>query len=149
MSNVPIQIENTIKEYLSIISKMIPIDKAILFGSYAKGNYNEESDVDLAIFSSSFNNQNRIESFRLLFLEAMNFSIDLQPQPFTKDDLLNPEGIVKEIFRTGIEMKMRSVKILGSWLFFIDDLPKYGYNTNKKEKNSIWLHKLKQLVLMV
>lgn len=106
MSNVPIQIENTIREYLSIISKMIPIDKAILFGSYAKGNYSEDSDIDLAIFSSSFNNQNRIESFRLLFLEAMNFPIDLQPQPFTEDDLLNPEGLVKEIFRTGIELKM-------------------------------------------
>ncbi|GAB6107416.1 nucleotidyltransferase domain-containing protein [Fusibacter bizertensis] len=106
MPNVPIQIENAIKEYLSIISKMIPIDKAVLFGSYAKGNYNEDSDIDLAIFSSAFNNQNRIESFRLLFLEAMNFPIDLQPQPFTEDDLLNPEGLVKEIFRTGIELKM-------------------------------------------
>ena len=84
----------------------IPIEKAYLFGSYAKGNYDENSDVDLAIFSPYFNDKDRLDNFRLLFLEAMNFSVDLQPQPFTEDDLNNPEGLVKEIFKTGIEIKL-------------------------------------------
>lgn len=105
MSNIPIQVEKTIKAYLESISKKIPIDKAILFGSYANGNYTSDSDVDLAIFSSYFNDRDRLESFRLLFLEAMNFPLDLQPQPFTEDDMLNPEGLVTEIFKTGIEIK--------------------------------------------
>lgn len=106
MSSIPVQIDQAIKEFLINVSKKIPIDKAILFGSYAKGNYTENSDVDLAIFSSYFNDKDRLDNFRLLFLEAMNFSVDLQPQPFTEDDMLFPEGIVKEIFKTGIELKM-------------------------------------------
>lgn len=106
MSNIPVQIDQAIKEFLINVSKKIPIDKAILFGSYAKGNYTESSDVDLAIFSSYFNDKDRLDNFRLLFLEAMNFSVDLQPQPFTEDDMLFPEGIVKEILKTGIELKM-------------------------------------------
>lgn len=66
MSNIPVQIDSAIREFLYNISKKIPIDKAILFGSYAKGNFTEDSDMDL----------------------------------------INPEGIVKEIIKTGIEIKM-------------------------------------------
>ena len=106
MPNLPVQIDRTIKEFLYNISMKIPIEKAILFGSYAKGNYNENSDVDLAIFSRYFNDKDRLDNFRLLFLEAMNFSVDLQPQPFTEDDLNNPEGFVKEIFKTGVEIEI-------------------------------------------
>lgn len=106
MLNVPAQVESTIKAYLENISKIIPIDKAILFGSYAKGNFSVDSDIDLAIFSSYFDGKDRLESFRLLFLEAMEFPLDIQPQPFTKDEMLKPDGIVSEIFKTGIEIKM-------------------------------------------
>lgn len=106
MLNVPAQVESTIKAYLENISKIIPIDKAILFGSYAKGNFSVDSDIDLAIFSSYFDGRDRLENFRLLFLEAMEFPLDIQPQPFTKDEMLKPDGIVSEIFKTGIEIKM-------------------------------------------
>ncbi len=106
MLNIPIQIVSAIKAFLNNISMKIPIEKAYLFGSYAKGNYDKNSDVDLAIFSRYFNDKDRLDNFRLLFLEAMNFSVDLQPQPFTEDDLNNPEGLVKEILKTGIEIKL-------------------------------------------
>lgn len=106
MLNIPAQVESTIKAYLENVSKIIPIDKAILFGSYAKGNFSIDSDIDLAIFSSYFDGRDRLESFRLLFLEAMEFPLDIQPQPFTKDEMLKPDGIVSEIFKTGVEIKM-------------------------------------------
>lgn len=106
MLNIPAQVERTIKAYLENISRIIPIDKAILFGSYAKGNYSVDSDIDLAIFSSYFDDKDRLESFRLLFLEAMEFPFDIQPQPFTKDEMLKPDGIVTEIINTGVEIKM-------------------------------------------
>lgn len=32
--------------------------------------------------------------------------VDLQPQPFTLDDYSNPDGLVKEILDTGIELKV-------------------------------------------
>ena len=106
MLNIPIQIDSAIKAFLNNISMKTPIEKAYLFGSYAKGNYDENSDVDLAIFSRYFNDKDRLDNFRLLFLEAMNFSVDLQPQPFTEDDLNNPEGLVYEILKTGFEIKI-------------------------------------------
>ena len=106
MLNITLQVEITIKDYLENVSKIIPIDKAILFGSYAKGNFSVDSDIDLAIFSSYFDGRDRLESFRIFFLEAMEFPLDIQPQPFTKDEMLKPDGIVSEIFKTGVEIKM-------------------------------------------
>ena len=50
-------IEMTIKQQIDEISmriiKNINPEKIILFGSYAKGNYNEDSDLDLIIIKQS------------------------------------------------------------------------------------------------
>ena len=43
-----------IKEYVNKIGNQISVEKAFLFGSYARGTYTPDSDVDLAIFSSYF-----------------------------------------------------------------------------------------------
>lgn len=34
----------------------------------------------------------------------MDYDIDLEPQPFTMDDYKEPEGLVKDILKTGIEI---------------------------------------------
>lgn len=45
------------------------IDKILLFGSYAKGNPNKYSDIDLAVFSRQFCNTKIISAvFRYWFL---------------------------------------------------------------------------------
>ena len=52
MARIPRPIQNTIEHYVRKIGKQLPIKKAVLFGSYAKGNYDKDSDIDIAIFSS-------------------------------------------------------------------------------------------------
>lgn len=104
MVTVPKQIQAIIKSYIRKIEKQIPIKKAYLFGSYAKGNHREDSDIDIAIFSEYFENLKPIDSFRFLFLEAMDYDVDLQPQAFTLNDLDDPQGIVENILKEGIEI---------------------------------------------
>ncbi len=70
MVKVPENIRDIVQEYLKDLSSEIKIDKAILFGSYAKGNYNVDSDIDLAIFSDLFRNMDRIESIKYLLKKA-------------------------------------------------------------------------------
>ncbi|WP_427846385.1 nucleotidyltransferase domain-containing protein [Desulfosporosinus hippei] len=36
------------------VGDQIKIDKAILFGSHAKGQFSSDSDIDLAVFSDDF-----------------------------------------------------------------------------------------------
>jgi len=49
--------EKTIEKINSIFSKYRNIDRVFLYGSRAKGNYKNGSDIDLSIESSSINLQ--------------------------------------------------------------------------------------------
>lgn len=46
------EITNGIKKFLK--TRNITVDKIIVFGSYAKGNYSADSDLDIAIISADF-----------------------------------------------------------------------------------------------
>lgn len=106
MANIPKNILEIIIKYIKELSKEISIDKVIIFGSYAKNCYNEDSDIDIAIFSKDFKNTSIIEDMSFLLIKTSGLGIDLQPQPFTLDDYSNPDGLVKEILDTGIELKV-------------------------------------------
>jgi len=104
MNKIPESVRIIINNYIRQISKDIKIEKVIIFGSYAKKTTHQNSDVDLAVFSENFKEKSRIENLKYLILNAMDYDIDLEPQPFTDEDFKNPEGFVEEIIRTGIEI---------------------------------------------
>lgn len=45
---------NIIREFVKAVSKDIKIEKVILFGSHARGDAGENSDIDLIIVSDDF-----------------------------------------------------------------------------------------------
>jgi len=104
MASIPQPIQEIISDYLQKVSDQIIINKVILFGSYAKGQFSSDSDIDLAVFSDDFIGMEPIERFRFLFLQAADYGLDLQPLAFTISDLSEPAGIVAEILRTGQEI---------------------------------------------
>lgn len=104
MASVPQPVQKIISDYLQKVGGQIKIDKVILFGSYAKGQFSSDSDIDLAVFSDDFIGMEPIERFRFLFLEAADYGLDLQPLAFTVSDLNEPAGIVAEILNTGQEI---------------------------------------------
>jgi predicted nucleotidyltransferase len=59
-------IKKIITEYLKHFPKNIKVEKILLFGSYAKENYNEDSDIDLIVISSDFKNMNFLERLEML-----------------------------------------------------------------------------------
>ena len=61
MAGITSEIRNIIEPYLADISLEIKVDRAILFGSYAKGTYHEDSDIDLAIFTDSLKDLERVD----------------------------------------------------------------------------------------
>ena len=40
---------NTVKKYTVLLRDYIDLEKVYLFGSYAKGNFRDDSDIDVAI----------------------------------------------------------------------------------------------------
>lgn len=104
MVNIPEVIRSSIESYVERIKQEIPVDKAILFGSYARGNFNSGSDIDLAIFSDFFQGMKRVDGIAFLLSRAVEYDLDLEPLAFTSDEYTERLGIVDEILKTGVEI---------------------------------------------
>ncbi len=96
---------DVIRNYVADVKKAMPIDRAYLFGSHAKGTATEHSDIDLCFFSKSFENLSMMDIMRPLFRLTWKYKgIDIEPMGFPTSDLENDNPFVKEIVRTGIEV---------------------------------------------
>lgn len=104
MDRIPKSVLEIVKDYVSNLQNKIPVEKAIIFGSYAKGTPHQFSDVNIAIFSDYFKGISRVESIYFLLLNAVDYDLDLEPQAFTMDEYYHPLGIVSEIISTGVEL---------------------------------------------
>lgn len=53
MTNVPAKVSNIIDEFVKGVYKILGdrVKKIILYGSYARGDYNESSDIDIMILT--------------------------------------------------------------------------------------------------
>lgn len=99
------EIMQSIKKYIKKISEYYKIDAIILFGSYAKGTENEDSDIDIAIISEDF--EDIIEDGAKLIGLTWKIDTKIEPHPITKEDFENSSNpFVKEVMDTGIELKV-------------------------------------------
>ena len=97
------EIMSSINKYIEKISQYYKIDAIILFGSYAKGVENEDSDIDIAVISSDFSDL--IEDGAKLIGFTWKIDTRIEPHPITKEDfekIANP--FVKEVVDTGIKV---------------------------------------------
>jgi uncharacterized protein len=87
------------KLYAEIIKTKYDYDQIILFGSYAKGTYNADSDIDIAVVFKEYDEtiDMQLELMRL----RRKLDSRIEPHPFRKKDftILNP--IVNEIIKYG------------------------------------------------
>jgi len=92
-----------IKRYILLLrQKGIEVSKVILFGSYAKGRATPDSDIDLAIVSSQFG-QDNWEEMILLRKLAMEIDSHIEPLPFAPKDIEDHYSTLsQEIKKTGI-----------------------------------------------
>lgn len=92
------------KKYLTFVRKVFFIEKAYLFGSYAKNTQHEWSDIDVAIVSRDFNNIPR--SLSMKFLTKMTLEVDTSIEPiviYSEEDSSPVVGTVAyEVVTTGI-----------------------------------------------
>ncbi|MDX2197018.1 MAG: nucleotidyltransferase domain-containing protein [Cytophagales bacterium] len=77
--------------------------KVYLFGSYTKGTYTEDSDIDIAIVLHDYNNLMDIQ----LELMRLRRKIDsrIEPHPYRERDFEMSNPLVNEILRYGQEIK--------------------------------------------
>jgi predicted nucleotidyltransferase len=95
-----------IKQYVLVLRNEIPVNKVILFGSYASGRQRKGSDVDIAVISDKFGvNPHEEGKYLLRKLWEVKFS-NIDPIPYSPRDLIsnNPSPLLFEIKKYGVEI---------------------------------------------
>ena len=97
------EILDVINVFVNEIKKYYNVSRVILFGSYAKGTNNEESDIDIAIISDEFENIYEC----MAELMGMTWDIDarIEPHPIKQKDFDEvSDYFIKEVRDTGIKV---------------------------------------------
>lgn len=92
-----------IKKYIAFLRKNnFDIRKAYLFGSYVKGNFTENSDIDLAVVMGNLSNSYLMQ-VKLMKI-GRKFDTRIEPHPFAESDFDMSNPFVHEILTTGVQI---------------------------------------------
>ena len=100
------QVEPAVKQYLDRIKKNLPVEGVIIFGSFAKGKAEEDSDIDLIILSRKFSKMGDDERLKLLYRLSVGFPYNLHAYGLTQKefDYASPLTTLGEAKKTGIRI---------------------------------------------
>lgn len=95
-----------IKKYILLIPSEFEVKKAYLFGSFAKGNEKEESDIDIAIILN--NMPDFYSAQKQLMKLRRKIDLRIEPHPICNADFNMTNPFAYEIQKTGIEIKLEA-----------------------------------------
>ena len=93
------EIINKLVNYKLLVSKYFDVDQVVLYGSYAKGNEREDSDIDVAIIVNSID-QDFFSYAPLLW--KLRRDIDDRIEPVLIEKNKDESCFLKEVMRTGL-----------------------------------------------
>lgn len=93
-----------VQKYIEELNEKFDLVKVLLFGSYAKGDFHDESDIDIAVVLKDYNNlpDMQLELMRL----RRKFDSRIEPHPFRESDFNISNPLVYEILKHGKEIKI-------------------------------------------
>ncbi|HRX16953.1 MAG TPA: nucleotidyltransferase domain-containing protein [Spirochaetota bacterium] len=104
MDKIPNNIAEIINKYLlSLKENNLIISQAYLFGSYAKGTYEEYSDIDIALVSAKFCGD-RMADRGMIRKSTIRNSPLIEVIPFAESDFTMENPFAKEIMNHGLRI---------------------------------------------
>lgn len=91
-------------KYIESLKDKYDIRDVILFGSYARGTYNTDSDIDLAIIMN--NVTDRIDIQAELMKLRRKVDLRIEPHPFDYSEFNQNDPMVDEILKYGITLEV-------------------------------------------
>lgn len=90
---------NIAQQYASLIKTNFNCKQIFLFGSYVRGTYHDESDIDIAVILKEFENPLDIQ----LELMRVRRKVDsrIEPHPFREKDFNVTNPVADEILKHG------------------------------------------------
>lgn len=93
--------EEIARNFGILIQKEIDVKNIYLYGSYVKGNFSKDSDIDVAVIGDDFVGD-PIEDTMLLMRIRRKVDYRIEPRPFRTSDFNKSNPISKEIMETGV-----------------------------------------------
>ena len=98
-SKIDQQIINHLRLFKNDMVIIDGVSLVVLFGSYSKGTYDRNSDIDIAVFVG--NKTDKYNLFKYAQKLTMKYPYDIQVLIFNEEELVEPIGIVEEITAYG------------------------------------------------
>jgi len=94
------------RDYAADVGRELPIEKAVLFGSYATETATELSDVDICFFLKSYNGKRKVDLVtQILGIGGEKYcNVGFEPIVFEVAEIQNDNPFVREILATGREL---------------------------------------------
>lgn len=108
MKRLDPQTERAVRAFLARVPADLNVEKAIVFGSRARGDNRSDSDADLALIFERGNEWSVVELLGgLAFDVLMDTGILVQPVPISTFDWIHPEqfprpGFLRNVAKEGI-----------------------------------------------
>ncbi|HET8861562.1 nucleotidyltransferase domain-containing protein [Marivirga sp.] len=94
-----------------VAKKYSNFSTAYLFGSYAKGTENEDSDIDVALLFEDLKAEDKFDLQVQLMLAGANFDSRIEPHPISKEVFELGSPYISEISKNGIEILPSSLEV--------------------------------------
>jgi len=105
MVEISPEVKALVYKYIQALEKSdFHIQKAILFGSHVFQNYDEWSDIDIAIISDDFEGV-RLKDKEKIRKITLSVSPMLSPLPFNTENFSDDDPFVRHIKETGLLLK--------------------------------------------
>lgn len=89
-----------VEEYAKIVISSMSVNKIILYGSYARGDFKKDSDIDVAVVvPRSSVSKNILDDMAKLFKLRRSISTDIEPVLVIDED--DPSGFLESISQYG------------------------------------------------
>jgi predicted nucleotidyltransferase len=106
MDQIEAVIREKIMRFYQAAKQSLAIRKVLLYGSYAKGNARQDSDIDVAVVVDEIDHAKRIEITTELFGSALRVDPAIEPKCIFWDEYENHDraSILAEIIATAVEI---------------------------------------------
>lgn len=103
---IPKKIKNEIAHFVNVLkADNLPINRVILYGSYATGKQHKWSDIDLCVISPRFKNPWLAMQY-LWSKRPRDDKYTIEPIGYSPKDFSDADWLINEIKRTGIKIKV-------------------------------------------
>ena len=104
MARIPNEIIDVVRIFRRNIESLLSVKRVFIFGSFAKGNFTEHSDIDVCVIAGNVDN-NFLAELKIAPTILMS-DVRIEPVVFSEEEYLEADtfGLLKEVKENGIEI---------------------------------------------